>query len=178
MYAEIKNNTLMSYAHWAFSPQAVEVDIDYGYFVENKDKFAVVEGVLTDISETDDYKAEKLAQAKALKLDENKQKRDERIARGVAFKGERFEIDADNKINLYATMMTMSEGETVLWSSADNAVVELSYSDVNELYALIMTVTEVIWAPAGLNTNYLSQIQAAQTLEELENINIDYSQTF
>ena len=55
MYIKIENNILTNWADWAFSGSSY-VDIDYEYFNENQDSFKVVEGVLTDISNTDEYK--------------------------------------------------------------------------------------------------------------------------
>lgn len=58
MYVEIKENKLMS---WCEKPYLdyEEVDIDYSKF--DPDKYSVVNGVLTDISDTEEYKA-KIAQ--------------------------------------------------------------------------------------------------------------------
>ena len=72
MYIKIENNNLSSWADLAFSGSSY-VDIDYNYFNENQDSFKVIDGVLTDISNTDEYKSQQLAKKKNLKLLENKQ---------------------------------------------------------------------------------------------------------
>ena len=72
MYIKIENNNLSSWADWAFEGSSY-VDIDYNYFNENQDRFKVVEGVLTDISNTDEYKSKKLEEERIKKLLENKQ---------------------------------------------------------------------------------------------------------
>jgi len=65
MYVEIKENKLLS---WCEKPYAdyVKVDVDYETF--DAAKYSVVEGVLTDISSTDEYKAQLLLKEKSEKL--------------------------------------------------------------------------------------------------------------
>ena len=61
MYVEIKDNKLIN---WCENPYLdyVYVDIDYSTF--EPEKYAVVDGVLTDISSTPDYIAEQEAKEK------------------------------------------------------------------------------------------------------------------
>lgn len=61
MYVEIKDNKLLS---WCEKPYLdyVYVDIDYQTF--NPEKFSVMEGILTDISNTQEYQQKVAQQAK------------------------------------------------------------------------------------------------------------------
>lgn len=70
MYVEIKDSKLIS---WCANPYKdyVEVDIDYSTF--DPEKYSVIEGILTNISETEEYKTkvnekEKEASLKDLKF--------------------------------------------------------------------------------------------------------------
>ena len=69
MYIKIENNNLSSWADWAFEGSSY-VDIDYDYFNENQDSFKVIDGVLTDISNTDEYKSKKLEEERNKKQKE------------------------------------------------------------------------------------------------------------
>lgn len=64
MYIEIKENKLLS---WCENPYLdyVYVDIDYSTF--EPEKYEVIDGVLTDISNTPEYIAEQAQKAKEIK---------------------------------------------------------------------------------------------------------------
>lgn len=64
MYIEIKDNKLLS---WCENPYLdyEYVDIDYSTF--DTTKYSVIDGVLTDISDTQEYKANAAAAEKAAK---------------------------------------------------------------------------------------------------------------
>ena len=67
MYIEIKDNKLTS---WCKKPYKnyVFVDIDYSTF--DPEKYTVVDGVLTDISQTEEYKTKEAEAQKASKTAE------------------------------------------------------------------------------------------------------------
>ena len=58
MYIKIKNNILTDYANWEFENSKF-VDIDYDDFLNNQEKFAVYDGELVDLSETEEYQTKK-----------------------------------------------------------------------------------------------------------------------
>lgn len=65
MYVEIKENKLLS---WCENPYLdyVYVDIDYNTF--NPEKYSVIDGVLTDISQTQEYQDKTSQQEKEITL--------------------------------------------------------------------------------------------------------------
>jgi hypothetical protein len=118
------------------------------------------DGEVVDISEEPEYLAKKLEESKELLLKQHEQIRDKRIAAGVTYKNSRFEIDADNKINLLTTLMNMED--TVQWSSADNDIVELTKAEITELGGLISQLTSEIWSPEGLNIHFKNMINQTE----------------
>ena len=65
MYIEIKDNKLVS---WCQNPYKdyIYVDIDYATF--DDEKYSVIDGILTDVSDTDEYKAKISVKEKITKL--------------------------------------------------------------------------------------------------------------
>lgn len=55
MYIIIEDNILKEWADYKFKPEAVEIDIEYSDYSENPSKYEVIDGVLTDISNTSTY---------------------------------------------------------------------------------------------------------------------------
>lgn len=84
MYVEIKDGKLLS---WCEKPYLdyVYVDIDYSTF--DPEKFSVIDGVLTDISDTSDYKtkiAQKEKAAKTIELTSQIEELDKKRVRAIA----------------------------------------------------------------------------------------------
>lgn len=116
-----------------------------------------------------------LQEAKEIKLQENETKRNERLAKGVLYKEVYFDIDADSKINIDYAVNKMAEDEKVFWGGTDGVTyIELTKAEMQELSVEIVSLTSAIWAINGLNKTYKDNINAAQTLEELNNIIINY----
>ncbi len=70
MYIEIKDNKLIS---WCEKPYKDYIEVDIDYLTFNPEKYSVIDGILTDVSQTDEYKSrieqqEKEVTLKALKL--------------------------------------------------------------------------------------------------------------
>lgn len=59
MFIRIKENKLYDWAGYKYAEDCQEIDIDYSTF--EPEKYAVIEGVLTDISSTPEYIAEQAA---------------------------------------------------------------------------------------------------------------------
>jgi len=64
MYVEIKENKLLS---WCEKPYLDYEYVDIGYETFDPEKYSVIGGVLTDISETEDYKTKISDREKAAK---------------------------------------------------------------------------------------------------------------
>lgn len=58
MYIKINNNIVTDYADWEFEGSHF-VDIEFSDYLKNKERFAVINGKLTDLAETEEYKNKK-----------------------------------------------------------------------------------------------------------------------
>lgn len=127
------------------------------------------------IQATEEYKAEQLEKAKALKFAENVEKRNERLNAGVLYKGVMFDSDTDSKVNIMGAVATLPDEAVVGWNSMDNQTVELTKVELNELGGLLVALTSLIWGENGLNVQFINAINAAQSLEDLQAIEIEYN---
>lgn len=151
---------------WARSNGYVEIDV----IMCNDNIWRLVSEV-----ESEEFKAKELEEAKVLKHAENIQKRDERLRAGVEFKGVMFDSDTDSKVNIMGAVSTLPDDAVVGWNSMDNQTVILTKAELNELGGLLVTLTSLIWGENGLNVQFINAINAAQSLEEVAAIEIDYS---
>ncbi len=93
----------------------------------------------------------------------------------VDFKGAQFETNAQTVGDLTASMLLVQQAglESYSWLTKDDKVVELTLEDFGTLGGLIAQYKAGVW-----NGKYLSnkaQIENAETLEELEDIELDYT---
>ncbi len=175
MYIIIENGKLISASAYNYEG-SIEVPVDFEEYEKNPDKYALVDGVFTDISDTPEYKNAQLQKAKDLKVFENIQKRDERLRAGVEYKGVKFDSDTDSKVNIMGAVSLLPDDmETIGWNSMDNVTVQLTKQELTELGALLVSLTSDIWGEDGLNIQYLNAIDSAQTIDEVNAIEIDYN---
>lgn len=121
------------------------------------------------------YDAEQLLQAKTYKNFENTMKAKACIENGyVEYKNAQFETNAQTVSDLTATMLIMQASgiESYEWLSKDDKVVELTLTDFGILGGLIAGYKAHVWNDEYIG--YKIQIENAQTLEELEAIEIIY----
>ena len=167
MYIKIENNNLSSWADWAFDGSSY-VDIDYNYFNENQDSFKVIEGVLTDISNTDEYKSKKLEEERIKKLLENKQalENKEPIGRVDVMATGFLNLVSITKTNLPAgSFRTYSNGQEVPSPEMTPEQVGAFYLEIfNKLNTLDKTYKQ-----------YEAQINESETMDELDSVVFDYS---
>ena len=176
MYITIDDGKITSASSFEYEG-SVEVPVDFFEYEKNPDKYALVDGVFTDISDTTEYQNAQLQKAKDLKIFENFQKRDERLRAGVEYKGVRFDSDTDSKVNIMGAVSLLPDDiGTIGWNSMDNITVQLTKQELIELGALLVTLTSNIWGEDGLNIQYLNAIDDAQTVDEVNAIQIDYNQ--
>ena len=118
---------------------------------------------------------EKLNEAKQEKHKENLEKAFSAEENGtVLYKDAVFETNSTNISKLTAMLAMINAGivESVQWLSKDDLQVELQKEDLFELGQLISEYTGALW-----NVQYLcfkEQIENAQTIEEINEINIEY----
>lgn len=121
------------------------------------------------------YNAEQLAKAKENKNIENTQKAKAAVENGyVEYKNAQFETNAQTVGDLTATMLLMQASgiESYEWLSKDDKVITLTLADFGILGGLIAGYKAHIWNEEYLT--YKEQIEAAQSVQEVEAIEIRY----
>ena len=109
------------------------------------------------------------ARGKCIEL--NDRLRDEALLSGVTYQNVLFDSDTDQKVNLIATVSAMSDEDTVTWYGMDNQGLLCSKADLTAIGGLITELHSYCWE---MNAYIKEQIQNAQTIEELNNIEISY----
>lgn len=140
----------------------------FGYYV-------CYEANFTDGTVNENFAAEELEKAKAKKNEENLSKAKAAVENGyVIFKEAEFETNAQTVGDLTATMLLMQASglETYMWLSLDDKPVELTIEDFMTLGGLIAAFKNNIWN--GKYLLYKTAIDSAETVEEVEGIEIDY----
>lgn len=112
-----------------------------------------------------------LEQKKKEKIEENDRLRDEKLNGGVIYNNVLFDSDTDQKINLLATYGTMTDDNTIVWYGKDNQGLLCTKNDLWAIGNLITKLHNYCW---NKNAYIKSQINNANTLEDLNNINISY----
>lgn len=111
---------------------------------------------------------------------EQKQKENTALAKNavengyVDFKGAQFETNAQTVGDLTASMLLVQQAglESYSWLTKDDKVVELTLEDFGTLGGLIAQYKAGIWN--GKYLNFKTQIENAETIEEVNNIELNY----
>ena len=141
--------------------------------------------VFTEIIETEEnyvlINGAYLLESEALKtIKEQKQKENTALAKFavengyIDFKGAQFETNAQTVGDLTASMLLVQQAglESYSWLTKDDKVVELTLEDFGELGGLIAQYKAGIWN--GKYLNFKEQIENAKTIEEVNNIELNY----
>lgn len=145
----------------------VEQNHQKGYIIKETDNALEAWGQTSE---------ELLADKKAAKQQENTEKAKQAVENGhVVFKNAEFETNAQTVGDLTATMLLMQAGgvESYLWLSKDDQTVALTVEDFGTLGGLIAEYKNAIWQEKYIT--YKAQIEQAQTVDEVNNINLDYT---
>ena len=165
-----ENDIITQSANWKFDKNCLETEeeiIRYNGQLMLASEYAILQ-------ETPEYIAEQLAKAKADKLQENTTKRDARLIAGVTYKNILFDSDQDQKINLSAIASNMSDTDTITWFGKDGvSSLNCTKTDIEAIGKLIIALTQDVWS--NLNPAYINKINACKTIEELNEIEIDYA---
>lgn len=113
----------------------------------------------------------KLQQAKDEKIALNDSLRDEALNQGVLYNSVLFDSDTDQKVNLLATVETMPDDKTVVWFGKDNQPLTCTKEDLFNIGGLITQLHSFCW---NKNALIKDEINNAQSIAELEEIEIDY----
>lgn len=147
----------------------VEQNHKLGYTIEEADDALLAWGKSDE---------EILEQAKFEKQAENTTKAKDAVENGyVTFKDAQFETNAQTVGDLTATMLMLQAQQdpnaTYMWLSKDDQVVKLTVEDFGTLGGLIAEYKNTIWQEKYIN--YKAQIEQAQTVDVVNNINLDYT---
>lgn len=116
-------------------------------------------------------KEEKLINAKNYKAEENDTLRDTKLLEGVTYNNVLFDSDTEQKTNLTAKYLMMSDEDTVVWFGMDNQALLCTKQDLLTIGSLIEELHSFVWE----NNAYIKeQINNATTIEEVESIEISY----
>lgn len=116
---------------------------------------------------------EKLEQKKQDKIFENDITRDEALNQGVTYQNILFDSDTDQKANLMGAIFQMSDTDTVEWFGMNNDSLVCTKQDLLNIGGLITELHSFCW---NNNAEIKNAINEAQTIEEVENIKIDYGE--
>ena len=113
-----------------------------------------------------------LDEAKEAKIAENDTARDEALNQGVTYKNVLFDSDTDQKVNLLAMVSAMDDTDTIIWFGKDNQPLECNKQDLINIGGLITQLHTFCW---NKNALYKAAINSAITIEDVENIEINYN---
>lgn len=113
-----------------------------------------------------------LEEAKDEKIKLNDELRDTALLGGITYKDILFDSDTDQKINLLSTVETLSDEDTIVWYGMNNEPLLCNKEDLYNIGYLIKELTTYCWTH---NAEIKQAIQNAETLEELEAIEINYN---
>lgn len=166
---EIKAELFKPYTENDKANFIVEQNHKLGYTIEETDDALLAWGKSDE---------EILEQARFGKQAENTTKAKDAVENGyVTFKDAQFETNAQTVGDLTATMLMLQAQQdpnaTYLWLSKDDKVVELTLEDFGTLGGLIAEYKNTIWQEKYIA--YKTQIEQAQTVDAVNNINLDYT---
>ena len=108
---------------------------------------------------------------KQQRIAENDELRDTALSGGVTYQNVLFDSDTDQKVNLLATVGMMSDTDTVVWYGMDNKGLLCTKADLLAIGQLITELHSFCW---NNNAYIKEQIDNAESIEEVENIEINY----
>lgn len=140
----------------------------------HKDWYKIIDGVDIEVVKKTDEEiaAIELNKAKLEKIEGNDYLRDSALNAGVEYKNILFDSDTDQKVNLLATISLLDDETTVVWFGIYNQPLECTKADLINIGGLITELHTFCWTK---NAEIKAAINAAETIAELEAIDIDYS---
>lgn len=112
-----------------------------------------------------------LNEAKKDKIAKNDIARDAAIISGVTYNNILFDSDTDQKANLLGAVLQMSDKDTIEWYGMNNDSLVCTKQDLLNIGSLITQLHSFCWTR---NAEIKQAISEAQTIEEVNNITIDY----
>lgn len=142
------------------------IEVGYGLNKIDLDEYG---GYMQNIEVSDEEY--QLYNLKREKVALNDDLRDSALSGGVTYQNILFDSDTDQKVNLLATVSMMSDEDTVLWFGMDNQGLLCTKTDLMAIGGLITELHSFCW---NNNAYIKEQIEQAETIEELEQIEINY----
>ena len=168
MYLGYQNNKIKFYTEAPLDAQLYNLDL----IEETEDEYVLDGDEYVPYDDT--YKAKELAKAKEDKLKENETIRDAFLVSGVMYKEILWDSDIEQKLNISVQVNAMGDEDVVTWVAMDGVTsLECSKEDLLNIGSLLTTMTAYVWQYK--NPEIKVAITNAQTLEELEAIEIVYS---
>lgn len=119
-------------------------------------------------------KEEELNFRKQTRLEENIILREQFLISGVEYKDILWDSDIEQKLNISIQISQMSDEDTVIWVAKDGVTsLECTKADLLAIGQLLTQMTAYVWQ--FRNPEIKTAIENAQTIEELEAIEIDYT---
>ena len=109
---------------------------------------------------------------KQQRIAENDELRDAALLKGVTYQNVLFDSDTDQKVNLLATVGMMSDTDTIVWYGMDNKGLLCTKADLMAIGGLITELHSFCW---NNNAYIKEQINNAESIEEVDSIEISYS---
>ena len=149
----------------------IEVDKE---LYDNKQKYGIEYYTYKDgeIILNPEYSTIELNNKKEELIAENDQLRDEKLLEGVTYNNVLFDSDTDQKTNLLATYQMLSDEDTITWYGKDNKALLCTKQDLLAIGNLIIQLHSYCW---NMNAYIKEQIENAKSIDELDNIVIDYT---
>lgn len=150
-------------------------------FKTHPEKYKVIDGVFTDISDTEEYKAQELEKAKISKLAENAtalEKKDSLTTSLGVIKIQtpigKIDVVVTSMLNLVQiTQQPLPAG--FLRTYVDGVETPSPEMTLEQVGAFYLEIAQKIKAMDTLYKQYEAAINGAESLEELESITLDYS---
>ena len=170
-YAFIQNNKIIG------SGEATLLNQDILNFEITKDIFENLKNYIwngENLILDPELEIKKLNKLKEEKIVENDTLRDEVLNQGVLYKNVLFDSDTDQKVNLLAMASSMGDTDTITWYGIDNHGLLCTKADIVAIGGLITELHSFCW---NNNAYIKEQIEGAETISDLEKVEIDYDRT-
>ena len=166
----IDMSTMIADEYGSEDVKNIEVDKE---LYDNKQKYGIEYYIYKDnkITLNTNYITIELNKKKQEFIAENDRIRDEKLLEGVTYNNVLFDSDTDQKTNLLATYQMLSDEDTITWYGKDNKALLCTKQDLLAIGKLIIQLHSYCW---NMNAYIKTQINNANTLEDLNNINISY----
>ena len=161
----IDMSTMIADEYGSSEVQNIEVSEDV---YAERDKYIYSDG---KIILNPEYSTIELNNKKEELISENDRLRDGKLLEGVTYNNVLFDSDTDQKTNLLATYQMLSDEDTITWYGKDNKALLCTKQDLLTIGKLIVQLHSYCW---NKNAYIKTQINNANTLEDLNNINISY----